>query len=163
MKVITLVALAVAASGSEWEPRSRPRRYVQVDPNVRRDENSKVVSSIPVKRTGKNHDVHGGWSKVLRGHNKGKPTWKLGGNFRWRRDVQPWQVIPYLRQGGSGNAIPSVRLMRTEENNDVERRSRRDTYVSAVHLHYKPEFVNEDPFSDSLSVDEDDDEYSRWY
>ncbi|RZC39256.1 Coleoptericin domain containing protein [Asbolus verrucosus] len=54
-----------------------------VNPNVERGEDGNTKTSINVEHKGKDHDFHAGWGKVVRGPNKAKPTWNVGGTFRW--------------------------------------------------------------------------------
>nr|APX53000.1 coleoptericin [Anatolica polita] len=52
-------------------------------PNVERDEQGNTRTSINVQHKGNNHDFDAGWSKVIRGPAKAKPSWHVRGTYRW--------------------------------------------------------------------------------
>ncbi|RZB39862.1 Coleoptericin domain containing protein [Asbolus verrucosus] len=54
-----------------------------VNPNVAADDRGNTKASINVEHKGQDHDFYAGWGKVIRGPNKAKPTWNVGGRFRW--------------------------------------------------------------------------------
>ncbi|RZC34384.1 Coleoptericin domain containing protein [Asbolus verrucosus] len=54
-----------------------------VNPNVAGDDRGNTKATINVEHKGKDHDFHAGWGKVVRGPNKAKPTWNVGGRIRW--------------------------------------------------------------------------------
>ena len=54
-----------------------------VNPDLGRDEDGNTKGQIEVNHKGQDHDFNAGWGKVIRGPNKAKPTWHVGGTFRW--------------------------------------------------------------------------------
>nr|P81592.2 RecName: Full=Acaloleptin A; Contains: RecName: Full=Acaloleptin A1; Contains: RecName: Full=Acaloleptin A2; Contains: RecName: Full=Acaloleptin A3; Contains: RecName: Full=Acaloleptin A4; Contains: RecName: Full=Acidic peptide; Contains: RecName: Full=Acaloleptin A5; Flags: Precursor [Acalolepta luxuriosa]BAC82199.1 acaloleptin A precursor [Acalolepta luxuriosa] len=103
----------------------------QVSPHISRDDNGNTRTNINVQRHGENNDFEAGWSKVVRGPNKAKPTWHIGGTHRWRRSLQPgapnvnnkdqpWQVSPHISRDDSGNTRTNINVQRHGENNDFE-------------------------------------------
>ncbi|XP_044252853.1 coleoptericin-like [Tribolium madens] len=54
-----------------------------VNPSVSRDDRGNTQTNVEVGHKGKNHDLNAGWGKVVRGPGKAKPTWHVGGTYRW--------------------------------------------------------------------------------
>ncbi|XP_063925852.1 acaloleptin A-like [Zophobas morio] len=54
-----------------------------VNPNLGRDDSGNTRGNVEVSHKGKDHDFNAGWGKVIRGPNKAKPTWHVGGTYRW--------------------------------------------------------------------------------
>ncbi|KAJ8965816.1 hypothetical protein NQ314_003883 [Rhamnusium bicolor] len=103
----------------------------QLDPHIERDDDGNTKTDVNIKRHGENHDFNAGWSKVIRGPNKAKPTWHVGGTYRWRRSLQPgapnvnnkdqpWQLDPHIERDGNGNTKTDVNIKRHGENHDFD-------------------------------------------
>ncbi|EFA11854.1 coleoptericin [Tribolium castaneum] len=54
-----------------------------VNPSVSRDDRGNTQTNVEVGHKGKNHDFNAGWGKVVRGPGKAKPTWHVGGTYKW--------------------------------------------------------------------------------
>ncbi|KAJ8965817.1 hypothetical protein NQ314_003884 [Rhamnusium bicolor] len=106
----------------------------QLDPHIERNDNGNTKTDVNIKRHGENHDLDVGWSKVVRGPNKAKPTWHVGGTYRWRRSLQPdalnlnnnyyqpWQLDPHIKHikhDSNGNTKTDINIKRHEKNNDA--------------------------------------------
>jgi hypothetical protein len=54
-----------------------------VNPSVGRDERGNTRTNVEVQHKGQDHDFNAGWGKVIKGKEKGSPTWHVGGSFRF--------------------------------------------------------------------------------
>ncbi|KAJ8920691.1 hypothetical protein NQ315_004830 [Exocentrus adspersus] len=103
----------------------------QLDPHIERDGNGNTRTDVNIKHHGDRHDAEAGWSKVVRGPNKAKPTWHVGGTYRWRRSLQPgapnvnnkdqpWQLDPHIERDGNGNTRTDVNIKHHGDRHDAE-------------------------------------------
>ncbi|XP_057665814.1 acaloleptin A-like [Diorhabda carinulata] len=107
--------------GGTFRFKRSPDQPWEVHPGANRDENGNVNAGVEVKRKGENHDFEAGWGKVVHGPNKAKPTWHVGGTFRFKRSPdQPWEVHPGAKRDETGNVNAGVEVKRKGENHDFE-------------------------------------------
>ncbi|XP_049820985.1 acaloleptin A-like isoform X2 [Aethina tumida] len=91
---------------TEEEKRKRERGW-HVSPDVGGD-GKNVQGVLETKYVGEKHDFNAGWGKVFHGPGRAKPTWHVGGTFRFKRETeeekrkreQGWQVKPDLSGDG---------------------------------------------------------------
>nr|CAI5832971.1 unnamed protein product [Callosobruchus analis] len=60
-------------NGNPWE----------VNPSISKGNDGNTEGRVEVKRTGENTDANAGYSKVIRGPNRGRETWRVGATHRW--------------------------------------------------------------------------------
>jgi hypothetical protein len=54
-----------------------------VNPSVGRDERGNTRTNVEVQHKAQDHNFNAGWGKVIKGKEKGSPTWHVGGSFRF--------------------------------------------------------------------------------
>ncbi|KAJ8978769.1 hypothetical protein NQ317_017493 [Molorchus minor] len=143
LKLPIILFIALTTSATE-EPSRWPRSLQpgapnvnnkdqpwQLDPHIERDKNGNTRTGANVKHHGDNHDFDAGWSKVVRGPNKAKPTWHVGGTYRWRRSLQPgapninnkdqpWQLDPHIERDENGNTRTGANVKHHGDNHDFD-------------------------------------------
>ncbi|XP_072376922.1 acaloleptin A-like [Diabrotica undecimpunctata] len=107
--------------GGTWRFKRSPDPQWEVNPGANRDENGNVNAGVELKRKGEKHDFEAGWNKIVSGPNRAKPTWHVGGTFRFKRSPVPdWQVNPGANRDENGNVNAGVELKRKGEKHDFE-------------------------------------------
>ncbi|CAH1108310.1 unnamed protein product [Psylliodes chrysocephalus] len=107
--------------GGTFRFKRSPKQPWEISPQANRDENGNTNAGVEVKRKGDKHDVEAGWNKVVRGPNKAKPTWHVGGTFRFKRSPkQPWEISPQANRDENGNTNAGVKVKRKGDKHDVE-------------------------------------------
>ncbi|CAH1108782.1 unnamed protein product [Psylliodes chrysocephalus] len=127
MKLIlaTIFTLAVIISAEQvYEPLKFKRSLDHpwaVSPNINRDDNGNVNTGVNVKNKGKDHEFEAGWNKVVKGPNRAKPTWNVGGTFRFKRSPdQPWAVSPHINRDDNGNVNTGVHVKNKGKDHEFE-------------------------------------------
>ncbi|KAJ3663657.1 hypothetical protein Zmor_007891 [Zophobas morio] len=74
---------SIPSGASNFPQASRRRGKWSVNPDLGRDESGNTRGQVEINHKGRNHDFNAGWGKVFRGPNRAKPTWHIGGTWRW--------------------------------------------------------------------------------
>ncbi|CAG9857967.1 unnamed protein product [Phyllotreta striolata] len=107
--------------GGTFRFKRSPEGPWEVNPGVGRDQNGNTNAGVEIKRQGENGHFEAGWNKVVHGPNKAKPTWHVGGTFRFKRSPEgPWEVNPGVGRDQNGNTNAGVEIKRQGENGHFE-------------------------------------------
>lgn len=62
---------------------NKPRPGWELNPNINRDDRGNTRTRVDIQHRGENHDFNAGWGKTIRGPEKAKPVFNVGGSYRW--------------------------------------------------------------------------------
>ncbi|XP_050504440.1 acaloleptin A-like isoform X4 [Diabrotica virgifera virgifera] len=107
--------------GGTWRFKRSPKPDWEVNPGANRDDDGNTNAGVQVKNHGNDHDFEAGWSKVVSGPDRAKPTWHVGGTWRFKRSPRPdWEVNPGANGDGNGNTNAGVEVRNKGKDHDFE-------------------------------------------
>ncbi|XP_050499795.1 acaloleptin A-like isoform X2 [Diabrotica virgifera virgifera] len=107
--------------GGTWRFKRSPKPDWEVNPGANRDDDGNTNAGVQVKNHGNDHDFEAGWSKVVSGPDRAKPTWHVGGTWRFKRSPKPdWEVNPGANGDGNGNTNAGVEIRNKDKDHDFQ-------------------------------------------